>query len=458
MSPPVLRLLNPYDGSLLAERPYTSPAEVELRLERARATQRRWRRMPYEQRHDRVVRGMDFLREHSAEIAADVTRQVGKPLSQARGEVAGMLSRAQHLLDIGERSLAPEVLPGQDGFVLRIEHVPHGVVLELAAWNYPLLIPINVIVPALLAGNVVLLKHSANAVLCGEWFERAFDDPDLPGLLSHLILDHESLAGWIRDPRIDHVVFTGSVEGGRAIQDAARGRFIDVGLELGGKDPAYVAADADFDFAAENLVDGACYNAGQSCCGVERVYVHADLYDDFLARVQPILENYRLGDPMKDGTTMGPMARPRQPAELEAQVQDALAKGARRLVGGGVVDPRFFAPTLLADCTQDMLVMQEESFGPILPVMRVEDDDEALRAMNDSAFGLTASVWTRDDARAEHFVAELEAGTVFQNRCDFLDPALPWVGVKNSGRGVSLSSYGFLSLTRRKSVHRRLPN
>ena len=215
MSPPVLRLLNPYDGSLLAERPYTSPAEVELRLERARATQRRWRRMPYEQRHDRVVRGMDFLREHSAEIAADVTRQVGKPLSQARGEVAGMLSRAQHLLDIGERSLAPEVLPGQDGFVLRIEHVPHGVVLELAAWNYPLLIPINVIVPALLAGNVVLLKHSANAVLCGEWFERAFDDPDLPGLLSHLILDHESLAGWIRDPRIDHVVFTGSVEGGR---------------------------------------------------------------------------------------------------------------------------------------------------------------------------------------------------------------------------------------------------
>jgi acyl-CoA reductase-like NAD-dependent aldehyde dehydrogenase len=362
------------------------------------------------------------------------------------------------MLSIAEASLAPEVLPYEPAFHLRIEHEPLGVVLDIAAWNYPLLIAVNVVVPALLAGNAVLLKHSAKTPLAGVHFERAFASLPVPHLVTNLVLTHEETERLIQDERVDHVAFTGSVAGGRAVHRTAAQRFIDVGLELGGKDPAYVAEDADPDFAVANVVDGACYNAGQSCCAVERVYVHEKLAGWFLERAKKLVDEYVLGDPLDEKTTMGPLASAAALDVLEKQVADARKRGARVLAGGrrleGARGP-FFQPTLLADCPNESAVMQEESFGPLVPVLVVKDDDEALRHMNDSRYGLTASVWTRDRARAERFVRELEAGTVYQNRCDYLEPSLPWTGVKDSGKGSTLSRYGFYQLTRRKSVHLR---
>ena len=450
-----LHIRNPFTGEAFAELSEDDETSLEAKLERSRAAQREWRTIHVDERVRRILYSLQLFREESEEVAREISMQMGKPLAQARGEIDGMFTRAEHMSGLAAKALAPEPQHAAEGFELRIEHEPLGLVLNLAAWNYPLLIPINVIVPALAAGNAVRLTHSAITPLCAVRFDRAFEALGVPGLFSHIVIDHERCASLIGDSRVDHLAFTGSVEGGRAVHRAAAGRFIDCGLELGGKDPAYVAADSDLAFSAPNIVDGACYNAGQSCCAVERAYVDASLYDDFLARAEAVMKDYVLGDPLDEATTLGPMAQKKSIAALEAQVADALARGARLITGGRAVDDVFFAPTLLADVPQDALVMQEESFGPILPVRSVKSDEEALESMNDSRFGLTASVWTEDMQRAERFVRELETGTVFANRCDYLDPSLPWTGVKDSGRGSTLSRYGYVHLTRRKAVHLR---
>ncbi|MBL8857523.1 MAG: aldehyde dehydrogenase family protein [Planctomycetes bacterium] len=457
--PAGLTLINPHSEALLCEVASDSRADVESKLECARHAARKWRAVPLAKRIAEVERALAHFRENAEQIARDVTQQMGKPIVESRREVETMLARAAAMIALAPDALAPDLVPGKPGFTLRIEHVPLGVVLDIAAWNYPLLIPVNVIVPALIAGNAVLLKHSAKTPLCGEAFERAFANLSVPHLVSALVIDHPATALLIADPRIDHVAFTGSVAGGREVyKSVAASRFIDVGLELGGKDPAYVAEDADLEFAADNVVDGACYNAGQSCCGVERAYVHAKLYDAFLARALHTIRQYKLGDPLDPATTMGPMAGRSGVETIELHVADALQRGARLLAGGqrpAGMQGWFYEPTLLADVPADALVMREESFGPVLPVARVANDAEALALMNDSRYGLTASVWTRDRARAERFAFELEAGTVYQNRCDYLDPTLPWTGVKDSGKGSTLSRYGFHHLTRRKSIHFR---
>jgi acyl-CoA reductase-like NAD-dependent aldehyde dehydrogenase len=454
-----LAVVNPYNQEIAAELPYDGPGEVEAKLARARAAFETWRCIPVEERVHRVREGLRRFRSAAAEIARDVALQMGKPIREAQREVETCCERAEHMISIAAEGLAPELLPEKPGFHRRIEHAPLGVVFNLAAWNYPLLIPVNVVVPALLAGNTVLLKHSARTPLCGLHFERAYGSLEPAGLVSSLILTHEETAQVIRDPRVAHVAFTGSVEGGAATAREAAGRFIDVGLELGGKDPAYVAADADLDFAVANVIDGACYNAGQSCCAVERVYVHRDLHDAFLSRALEALGSYRLGDPLDEATTMGPLARRSALDLFERQVNDAVRRRARLLFGGrrlAGATGNFFPPTLLADVPNDAEAMQEETFGPLVPVLSVAGDDEALALMNDSRYGLTASVWTRDRDRAERFARDLEAGTVYQNRCDYLDPALPWTGWRDSGKGSTLSRHGFLHLTRRKSIHFRL--
>lgn len=445
-----LAVRNPFNGELVCELPYDEGDALAGKVDRARETQRSWRGLSLPERIARVREGLDRFRSAGEEIARNVTLQMGKPLVQARREVETVFERADYMISIAEESLSPDILPEKAGFHRRIEHEPLGVVLNMAAWNYPLIIPVNVIVPALLAGNTVLLKHSARTPLSGMAYQDSFGD-----LVTNLVLTHEETARLISHPGIAHVSFTGSVEGGREVHRNTANRFIDAGLELGGNDPAYVAEDAEIDFAVDNIVDGACYNAGQSCCAVERVYVHRKQYDAFLEKALPLLEAYRPGDPLEEETTLGPLANASALEWLEGQVKDAVDRGADLLLGGKRGDGNFFPPTLLAGVPNDASVMQEESFGPVVPVLAVENDEEAIRHMNDTRFGLTASVWTKDRDRAERFAREVEAGTILQNRCDVLDPALPWTGWGDSGKGSTLSPYGFLPLTRRKAIHFR---
>jgi len=454
-----LRVTSPFHQETVVELPYDDGAALEQKVSAAHTAFARWRRTPLDERIEHVKAGVERFRSMAGEIARDVTRQMGKPIVEARREVETCCRRAEHMLTIAREALKPDVLPAQEGFHLRIEHEPLGVVFNLAAWNYPLLIPINVLAPALIAGNTVILKHSGRTPLCGGHFERAFGSPALEGLVSSAILTHEAASRLIADPRIAHVAFTGSVEGGREVYGEAAKRLIDAGLELGGKDPAYVAEDADVDFAAENVVDGACYNAGQSCCAVERVYVHRRVHDAFVERARQVLERYKLGDPMDEATTMGPLASRSALDLLEAQAEDAVKRGGKLLLGGRRLpgtSGNFFAPTLLVDVPNSARVMQDESFGPIVPILAVSGDDEAVRLMNDTRYGLTASVWTRDRERAERIARDVDAGTIYQNRCDYLDPALPWTGVRESGKGSTLSKYGFYHLTRRKGIHFRV--
>ena len=453
-----LEVLNPFDQSIVCGLDYDEGPTLEAKIAAAHEAAERWRQVPLGDRLEQVREGLERFRTESERLATDVSRQMGKPIAQARGEVNTVFARADHMLELAPETLSPDILPPLDGFHRRIEHTPLGVVFNLAAWNYPLIIPVNVIIPALAAGNTVLLKHSAKTPLCGQAFEEAFGSLEVPGLVTSLILTHEETSRVIADARVNHLSFTGSVEGGRAVYRQAAERFIDAGLELGGKDPAYIAEDADLAFAIANTVDGACYNAGQSCCAVERVYVHQSILDDYLAGAREALEAYRTGDPLAEETTLGPLASRGALDFLEDQVRDAVDRGASLLTGGARAPDcagNFFQPTLLARVPNEAAAMQEESFGPILPVLGVADDEEALARMRDTRFGLTASIWTGDQERAERFARSLDAGTIFQNRCDFLDPALPWTGYGDSGKGSTLSRYGYLHLTRRKSIHFR---
>ena len=436
-------------------------AAVDATLDRARAAAKAFRATKLEDRIAWCERAMSWMEAHADEIARDITKMMGKPLGQAKGEVKGMAARARHMMQIAPTHLADIQLAPKDDFERRIAKEPLGVVLDLPAWNYPLLTAINGLVASVLAGNAVIVKHSPRSPLCGEHFARAFQESGAPAnVVQALHCDHPTSEKIVGDSRIDHVLFTGSVFGGHRIQQAASKRFLHVGLELGGNDPAYVAADADLAKSVENIVDGACYNAGQSCCAVERVYVHASVYAKFLELTEPFVRAYVMGDPMADTTTMGPIAQPGHVAELEGFVADAKARGARLIAGGAKASVdgkgRFFQATLLGDVPQDADLMQRESFGPLVVVTKVGSDEEALAKMNDSRLGLTASVWTKDRERAAKMARDLEFGTVLMNRCDALDPALPWGGVKDSGRGVTLSQLGFDFVTRPKAIHFRL--
>lgn len=455
------KTISPVDGRCYVERAYTDRAEVGRVLTRAHAAQRLWKQVPLHERLALMERFVQAIEANTDAIAEEITWQMGRPTRYTPGEVRGFAERARYMMAIAEDKLAPLSIPEKPNFTRYITREPLGVVLVLAPWNYPYLTAVNSIVPALLAGNTVMLKHSPQTPLCAERLAEASAAAGFPeGVFQYIHLDHPATEHLIATGDIDFVAFTGSVAGGEAVTRAAAERMVGIGLELGGKDPAYVRPDAELEPTVENLVDGAYFNSGQSCCAIERIYVHKHLYQPFVEAFVVLTNSYELGNPVEPETTLGPLVRTRLADMVRAHMQEAVDKGAQALI-----DPSLFtasqagtpylAPQVLIDVNHTMTVMQEETFGPVVGIMSVASDEEAIALMNDSVYGLAASVWTQDVQAAQQIGIQVEVGTWFMNRCDYLDPALAWTGVKRSGRGCTLSEVGYEHLTRPKSHHLR---
>jgi acyl-CoA reductase-like NAD-dependent aldehyde dehydrogenase len=464
MTPPRLqRTVSPVDGSIVAEREIAGPGAIDERLERAVEAQRRWRATPLAERVAVVERLVPWMVERADAIGADLSRQMGRPVAHAPFEITrGFAERATWLAAAAPEALADDDVGSVDGFRRFIRHDPVGVVLVVAPWNYPYLCSVNAVLPALLAGDAVVLKAASQTPLVAERWAEGLAAAGLPeGVFQYVHTDHDGVAGMVADDRVGFVAFTGSVAGGHAVQRAASARFVGTGLELGGKDPAYVRPDAPLEATAAELVDGVYFNAGQSCCAVERIYVHRRLFDDFVAAFTEAAAGYVLGDPLDPATTLGPLVRTSAATFVRDQVAEAEAAGARALVdpAGFPADAPgspYLAPQVLVGVDHGMRIMTEETFGPAVGIMPVDDDDAAVELMNDSSYGLTASIWTTDAEAAVAIGDRVETGTWYLNRCDYLDPALAWTGVKDSGRGVTLSALGFRAVTRPKSFHLRL--
>jgi acyl-CoA reductase-like NAD-dependent aldehyde dehydrogenase len=455
--------ISPVDGSVHVTRTHATPREVDAALATATEAQRSWRDVPLDERIAIVRRFVDWMVERADDIGSELTWQMGRPIAHSPNEIRrGFRERATYLADVAADALADTDVGPADGFRRFIRHEPFGLVLVVAPWNYPYLCSVNAVVPALLAGNAVVLKVASQTPLVAERYSAGLEAAGLPpGVFQHLHTDHEAVASMVADARVGFVAFTGSVAGGHAVQQAAATRFVGTGLELGGKDPAYVRADAALDATVAELVDGVYFNAGQSCCGIERIYVHADRYTDFVDAFVEQARAYRLGNPLEPDTNLGPMVRTSAAEFVRGQIAEAVRAGAR-----GLVDPNGFpadregtpylAPQVLVDVDHNMRVMTEESFGPVVGIMAVSSDDEAVALMNDSDYGLTASIWTADVDAALAIGDRVDTGTWYLNRCDYLDPALAWTGVKDSGRGCTLSTLGFQAVTRPKSFHLKL--
>ena len=452
-----IQLISPADGSVFAERmPLTRGAAVAAAAA-ARVAQKAWGQRPLAERVALVKAGVARLIENKDVLVTELAHQMGRPV-RFGGEFGGVNDRTTYMAEIAETTLAPLMVEDSDRFTRYLAREPVGVVLIVAPWNYPYLTTINTLAPALMAGNAVVLKHASQTMLVGERLADAFHAAGIPAdVFQNVVLDHETTEHLIGARAFNFVNFTGSVGGGQAMERAAAGTFTALGLELGGKDPGYVRADADLDAAVDSLMDGAMYNAGQCCCGIERIYVHASLYDAFVEKSVAWVKGLKLGNPFDPASTLGPMANKRFAAVVRAQTAEAITAGATALI-----DPALFpaddggaylAPQILVNVNHKMRVMMEESFGPVVGIMQVKDDAEAIALMNDSPYGLTASIWTADADAAAAIGAQIETGTVFMNRCDYLDPALCWTGCKDTGRGGSLSYLGFHSVTRPKSYH-----
>ena len=457
-----LKTISPVDGRVYVERALETPAGIDRALDSARAAQRGWGSLPLSDRCRILGKAVDAFVAKANDIAAEITWQMGRPIRHSPSEIRGFEERARYMLNIAPEALAP-VQPGDKaGFQRQIKRVPLGLVVAVAPWNYPYLTAVNAVLPALIAGNAVVLKASHQTPLCAERFLEAFAGAGVPaGVFQYLHLSHADTARLMGDARVASVCFTGSVSGGRAVVAATASGFATSGLELGGKDPAYVRSDANLAHAVDTLTDGAFYNAGQSCCGIKRIYVAASRYEEFVAGVVDLTKKYRLGSPLDPETTIGPVVRTAAAESVRSQVREAVGQGARQLIdeawfAASAPGTPYLAPQVLVGVDHSMAIMRDETFGPAVGIMKVASDEEAVRLMNDSDFGLTAAIFSADAARAEALGDALETGTVFLNRCDYLDPALAWTGVKNSGRGCTLSRVGFEQLTRPKSYHFRL--
>jgi acyl-CoA reductase-like NAD-dependent aldehyde dehydrogenase len=456
----IQQIISPVDGSVYAERTTATPAQIETVLARAQAAQAGWRATPLAERVAIVERMVQHMQANVEAISAELAWQMGRPISHAPFEInRGFQERARHMSSIAAGSLADIAAPPKDGFTRFIRKDPVGTVLVVAPWNYPYLTSVNSIVPALLAGNTIVLKHATQTLLCAERYAEAMTAAGVPdGVFQHVHATHADVATMINDSRIGFVVFTGSVEGGHSIQRTAGERFIGTGMELGGKDPSYVRADCDLAYAIGENVDGAFFNAGQSCCSIERIYVDAAVYDEFVEGFVDLSRKYVLGNPLDPATNLGPMVSTKAAEFVRGQIAEAVGQGARALVSeaefaASQIGTPYLAPTVLTNVDHTMRVMIEESFGPVIGIMKVHSDAEAIQLMNDSPYGLTASIWTSDVDAAIAIGDQVETGTWYMNRCDYVDPTLVWTGVKDTGRGVGLSVLGFDSFTRPKSFH-----
>ncbi|MBX3578891.1 MAG: aldehyde dehydrogenase family protein [Rhizobiaceae bacterium] len=455
-----VKLKSPIDGSIYVERPVLTDQQANAVVERARAAQPGWAALSIGERSKYILAFLEALVGMTDEIVPELAWQMGRPVKYG-GEFGGVKERTQYMVEIAEKALAPVPASNpKDGFRRYVKKDPLGVVMVIAPWNYPYLTAVNTIVPALIAGSTVILKHAAQTLVVGERFAQAFEKAGLPkNVFQNVVLNHGQTERLLASGRIDHVNFTGSVAGGRAIEKASAGTFMTLGLELGGKDPAYVLPDAKMDHAIANLAEGAFFNSGQCCCGIERIYVHADVYDDFVEGFIAESRNWTLGNPLEKDSVIGPMAQARFADFIREQKAEALRKGATAHMntkdGRDKEGSPYLPVEVLTNVNHQMSVMREESFGPIVGIMKVRDDDEAVSLMNDSPYGLTASIWTRDTERAIAIGDRVETGTVFMNRCDYLDPALVWTGVKDTGKGAALSAIGYDNLTRPKSYHLR---
>lgn len=456
-------VVSPVDDSVYVERSYSSEKIISDTLSQAVAAQRQWAETTFAERKKYCLALVDHIVKDKEVIANEICQQMGRPIRYCEGEINGFADRAKTMIDIAEKKLQTincNDQKSQNKTLNRyIERVPLGTVLSIVPWNYPFLTAVNSIIPAIMAGNTVIMKPSSQTPLTAERIFSASQKAGLPvGVFSYLYLTHADTERLIENKHIDFVCFTGSVKGGERINLASSDRFIGLGLELGGKDPAYVRHDADINYSVESLVDGAFFNAGQSCCGIERIYVHEQIYAEFVDAFCRQVRQYKLGNPLDPQTTLGPMVNAR-PAELvRQQVSDALSKGATALIEESEfltseLGSAYLAPQVLVDVDHSMSVMVQESFGPVVGIMKVKDDDEAIALMNDSDYGLTASVWTKDEKVAIDIGKQVQTGTWFMNRCDYLDPLLAWTGVKNSGRGCTLSEIGYEQLTRPKSYY-----
>ena len=452
----VLKCISPVDGTVFAERETVGLAGAEEAVARARAAQKAWAARPLQERADLVVAGIDALGNMGDGIlVTELAHMMGRPVRYG-GEFRGYKERGDYMASIAAEALAPVRIEDSDDFERWIERVPHELILVVAPWNYPYMTAINTVAPALIAGSAVMLKMSTQTLLVGERMEQAFLEAGVPeDVFRNIYLDHDTTAGLIAANHFGFVNFTGSVGAGATMEKAAAGTFTGVGTELGGKDPGYVRADADLDAAAETLIDGAMFNSGQCCCGIERIYVHESLYDAFVDKAVEIVSGYRLGNPLDEETTIGPMAHVRFADEVRAQIAEAVEAGAKTHIDTFAEDDggAYLSPQVLTGVTHDMRIMKDESFGPVVGIMKVSSDEEAIALMNDSEFGLTCSIWTADAEKAAEIGRRIETGTVFMNRCDYLDPALCWTGCKNTGRGGGLSIIGYHNLTKPKSFH-----
>lgn len=466
-----ISIISPADDSIIAERNLTTEKERNELIQSALSVQNSWNEILISDRATMCHKAIDYLVSNSELLAKEITQQMGRPIRYTAGEIAGTEERARYMIDIAEQALAdiePSTLdisgtssPADNENIKRfIRRVPLGIVFTIAPWNYPYLTAINSVIPALMAGNCVLLKHAKQTFLCAERLQEAFDYAGLPkGVFQYLHMDHAQTNELLKDPAVNFISFTGSYDAGMMIEENIAGANKGLALELGGKDPAYVRHDADLMNAVENIVDGVYFNSGQSCCAVERIYVHEQCYQNFVDNFIELVEQYKLGNPFKPETTLGPMVNVEAADKVREQIIGAINAGAKPCINKTIFSETdtgaYLAPEVLINVDHTMDVMQEESFGPVVGIMKVENDDEAIALMNDSRYGLTASIWTDDIDSATTIGNALNTGTVLMNRCDYLDPALAWTGVKDSGRGCSLSRLGYEQLTRAKSFHLR---